>query len=138
MLSFNPEGMGSMLFNFAHRGVGAGVQSYHGPAGVYLAEYARQGPLTRWVRMAIETLASLAQYRGKDFRLPGVYRHDSQPVESAGRVFGGVRDYAAVCDQCYGRRASKPASRLPPGQFSWAPATGRQSGGCWYSSLPHR
>lgn len=29
------------------------------PAGIYLAEYARDGKLTNWVRMAVETLSSL-------------------------------------------------------------------------------
>ena len=61
MLSFGPEGMGSMLFNTLYIVVLALVFSLITglPAGVYLAEYARQGKLTRWVRMAIETLASL-------------------------------------------------------------------------------
>jgi phosphate transport system permease protein len=61
MLSFGPEGMGSMLFNTLYIVVLALVFSFITglPAGVYLAEYAKQGKLTRWVRMAIETLASL-------------------------------------------------------------------------------
>lgn len=61
MLSFGPEGMGSMLFNTLYIVVLALIFSFITglPAGVFLAEYAKQGKLTRWVRMAIETLASL-------------------------------------------------------------------------------
>lgn len=61
MLSFGPEGMGSMLFNTLYIVILALIFSLITglPAGVYLAEYAEQGKVTRWVRMAIETLASL-------------------------------------------------------------------------------
>jgi hypothetical protein len=79
--------MGSMLFNTLYIVILALVFSFITglPAGVYLAEYAEQGKLTHWVRMAIETSGFAAQHRGRPVRLPGLYRHDSQPVESAGR-----------------------------------------------------
>ena len=61
MLSFSGEGLGNMLFNTLYMVFLALVFSMVTgvPAGVFLAEYAKQGPITRWVRMAIETLASL-------------------------------------------------------------------------------
>ena len=61
MLAFDAGGLGNLLFNTLYIvflalafSLLTGV-----PAGVYLAEYAKKGRLTRWVRMAIETLASL-------------------------------------------------------------------------------
>ena len=66
MLAFDAGGMGNMLFNTLYIVFLALVLSLVTgvPAGVYLAEYAKKGPLTRWVRMAIETLASLPSIVG--------------------------------------------------------------------------
>lgn len=61
MLSFSGSGLGNMLFNTLYLVFLALVFSMVTgvPAGVFLAEYAKKGRITRWVRMAIETLASL-------------------------------------------------------------------------------
>ena len=61
MLSFSGRGLGNMLFNTLYLVFLALVFSMVTgvPAGVFLAEYAKKGRITRWVRMAIETLASL-------------------------------------------------------------------------------
>jgi phosphate transport system permease protein len=61
MVSFDGGGLGNLFFNtiylvFLALVISAAIGI---PAGIYLAEYARQGRLTRWVRMAVETLASL-------------------------------------------------------------------------------
>jgi len=61
MISFDGGGLGNLFFNtiylvFLALVISAAIGI---PAGIYLAEYARQGRLTRWVRMAVETLASL-------------------------------------------------------------------------------
>lgn len=61
MMSFSPKGLGNMFFNTVYLVVLALVASMVTgiPAGIYLAEYAKQGKINRWVRMAVETLASL-------------------------------------------------------------------------------
>lgn len=61
MLSFSGSGLGNMLFNTLYLVFLALVFSMLTgvPAGIFLAEYAHQGKVTHWVRMAIETLASL-------------------------------------------------------------------------------
>lgn len=61
MLSFTNKGLGNMFFNTLYLVFLALLASMLTgiPAGIYLAEYARQGKITRWVRMAVETLASL-------------------------------------------------------------------------------
>lgn len=61
MLSFTGSGLGNMLFNTLYLVFLALVFSMLTgvPAGIFLAEYAHQGKITHWVRMAIETLASL-------------------------------------------------------------------------------
>lgn len=61
MLSFGPHGLGDMFFNTVYLVVLALVGSMITgiPAGIFLAEYAGNGKVTHWVRMAIETLASL-------------------------------------------------------------------------------
>ncbi|MCH4179365.1 MAG: phosphate ABC transporter permease PstA [Megasphaera sp.] len=61
MLSFTPQGLGNMFFNTIYLVFLALVGSMLTgvPAGIFLAEYARKGRMTRWVRMAVETLASL-------------------------------------------------------------------------------
>lgn len=61
MLSFTGSGMGNMFFNTLYLVFLALVASTITgiPAGIYLAEYAKKGRITRWVRMAVETLASL-------------------------------------------------------------------------------
>lgn len=61
MLSFSGSGLGNMLFNTLYLVFLALLFSALTgiPAGIFLAEYAKAGPITRWVRMAIETLASL-------------------------------------------------------------------------------
>jgi phosphate transport system permease protein len=61
MLSFSGSGLGNMLFNTLYLVFLALLFSMLTgvPAGIFLAEYAHQGKVTHWVRMAIETLASL-------------------------------------------------------------------------------
>lgn len=61
MLSFTGSGMGNMFFNTLYLVFLALVASTITgiPAGIYLAEYAKKGRITHWVRMAVETLASL-------------------------------------------------------------------------------
>ena len=61
MLSFGPQGLGNMFFNTIFLVFLALVASTITgiPAGIFLAEYAKKGRLTHWVRMAVETLASL-------------------------------------------------------------------------------
>lgn len=61
MLSFGPQGLGNMFFNTIYLVFLALVASAITgiPAGIFLAEYAKKGRLTHWVRMAVETLASL-------------------------------------------------------------------------------
>ena len=61
MLSFGPQGLGNMFFNTIYLVFLALVASTMTgiPAGIFLAEYAKKGRLTHWVRMAVETLASL-------------------------------------------------------------------------------
>jgi len=61
MLSFGPQGLGNMFFNTIYLVFLALVASTITgiPAGIFLAEYAKKGRLTHWVRMAVETLASL-------------------------------------------------------------------------------
>lgn len=61
MLSFGPQGLGNMLFNTIYLVFLALIASTITgiPAGIFLAEYAKKGRLTHWVRMAVETLASL-------------------------------------------------------------------------------
>ena len=61
MLSFGPHGLGNMFFNTIYLVFLALVASTITgiPAGIFLAEYAKKGRLTHWVRMAVETLASL-------------------------------------------------------------------------------
>lgn len=61
MLSFGPQGLGNMFFNTIYLVFLALVASTITgiPAGIFLAEYAKKGRLIHWVRMAVETLASL-------------------------------------------------------------------------------
>ena len=61
MLAFNSSGLGNMFFNTIYLVVLALVASALTgiPAGIFLAEYAKKGKITKWVRMAVETLASL-------------------------------------------------------------------------------
>lgn len=61
MLSFSSSGLGNMFFNTLYLVFLALIASTITgiPAGIYLAEYAKKGRMTRWVRMAVETLASL-------------------------------------------------------------------------------
>lgn len=61
MLAFNSSGLGNMFFNTIYLVVLALIASAVTgiPAGIFLAEYAKKGRITRWVRMAVETLASL-------------------------------------------------------------------------------
>lgn len=61
MLSFGPQRLGNMFFNTIYLVFLALVASTITgiPAGIFLAEYAKKGHLTHWVRMAVETLASL-------------------------------------------------------------------------------
>lgn len=61
MLSFGPQGLGNMFFNTIYLVFLALVASTITgiPAGIFLAEYAKKGRLTHWVRMAVETMASL-------------------------------------------------------------------------------
>lgn len=61
MLSFTGSGLGNMFFNTLYLVFLALIASTITgiPAGIYLAEYAKKGRITRWVRMAVETLASL-------------------------------------------------------------------------------
>ncbi|WP_444313418.1 phosphate ABC transporter permease PstA, partial [Megasphaera sp.] len=61
LLSFSPTGLGNMFFNTIYLVVLALVASTITgiPAGIFLAEYAKKGRITHWVRMAVETLASL-------------------------------------------------------------------------------
>lgn len=61
MLSFGPQGLGNMFFNTIYLVFLALIASTITgiPAGIFLAEYAKKGRLTHWVRMAVETLASL-------------------------------------------------------------------------------
>lgn len=61
MLSFGPQGLGNMFFNTIYLVFLALIASTITgiPAGIFLAEYAKKGRLTHWVRMALETLASL-------------------------------------------------------------------------------
>lgn len=61
MLSFSGSGLGNMFFNTLYLVFLALLASTITgiPAGIYLAEYAKKGRMTRWVRMAVETLASL-------------------------------------------------------------------------------
>lgn len=61
MLSFRGEGLGNMFFNTVYLVFLALLASAITgiPAGIFLAEYAKKGRLTHWVRMAVETLASL-------------------------------------------------------------------------------
>ena len=61
MLSFTGSGMGNMFFNTLYLVFLALIASTITgiPAGIYLAEYAKKGRITHWVRMAVETLASL-------------------------------------------------------------------------------
>lgn len=61
IFSFTPAGIGNQLFNTLYLvflsllvSVPAGVG-----AGIYLAEYAKPGKMTEWIRIAIETLSSL-------------------------------------------------------------------------------
>ncbi|MCH3971700.1 MAG: phosphate ABC transporter permease PstA [Oscillospiraceae bacterium] len=61
MLSFTEEGIGNQLFNTIYLVILALLISV--PigifAGIYLAEYAKEGKLTRFVRICVETLSSL-------------------------------------------------------------------------------
>ncbi|MBS5581804.1 MAG: phosphate ABC transporter permease PstA [Megasphaera sp.] len=61
MLGFDSKGLGNMFFNtiylVALALIGSALTGI--PAGIFLAEYADHGKVTEWVRMAIETLASL-------------------------------------------------------------------------------
>ena len=55
MISFDGGGLGNLFFNtiylvFLALVISAAIGI---PAGIYLAEYARQGRLTRWVRMIL-------------------------------------------------------------------------------------
>lgn len=61
MLSFSGSGLGNMFFNTLYLVFLALIASTITgiPAGIYLAEYAKKGRMTRWIRMAVETLASL-------------------------------------------------------------------------------
>ncbi|WP_301859975.1 phosphate ABC transporter permease PstA [uncultured Megasphaera sp.] len=61
MLSFSPNGLGNMFFNTLYLVFLALIASTITgiPAGIFLAEYAKKGRITHWVRMAVETLASL-------------------------------------------------------------------------------
>lgn len=61
MLSFGSQGLGNMFFNTIYLVFLALIASTITgiPAGIFLAEYAKKGRLTHWVRMAVETLASL-------------------------------------------------------------------------------
>ena len=61
MLSFGPQGLGYLFFNTIYLVFLALIASTITgiPAGIFLAEYAKKGRLTHWVRMAVETLASL-------------------------------------------------------------------------------
>lgn len=61
MLSFGPQGLGNMFFNTIYLVFLALIASTITgiPAGIFLAEYAKKGRLTHWVRMAVETMASL-------------------------------------------------------------------------------
>ena len=61
MLSFSGSGLGNMFFNTLYLVFLALIASTITgiPAGIYLAEYAKKGRMTHWVRMAVETLASL-------------------------------------------------------------------------------
>lgn len=61
MLSFTGSGLGNMFFNTLYLVFLALLASMITgiPAGIYLAEYAKKGRLTHYVRMAVETLASL-------------------------------------------------------------------------------
>lgn len=61
MLSFSGSGLGNMFFNTLYLVFLALIASTITgiPAGIYLAEYAKKGKMTHWVRMAVETLASL-------------------------------------------------------------------------------
>lgn len=61
LLAFNKKGIGNQLFNTIYLvflsllvSVPIGVA-----AGIYMAEYAKDGPLTRFLRICIETLSSL-------------------------------------------------------------------------------
>ena len=62
-LSVNPDildSLSSIFFNTLYLVVLALFSAPYGvPAGIFLAKYAGHGKLTKWVRMAIETLASL-------------------------------------------------------------------------------
>ncbi|ERT60551.1 MULTISPECIES: phosphate ABC transporter permease PstA [Megasphaera] len=61
MLSFSGSGLGNMFFNTIYLVflalIGSAITGI--PAGIFLAEYAGHGKITEWVRMAVETLASL-------------------------------------------------------------------------------
>ena len=61
LLSFTGAGLGNMFFNTIYLVVLALVASaiIGIPAGIFLADYAKNGRITHWVRMAVETLASL-------------------------------------------------------------------------------
>ncbi len=61
MLSFSGSELGNMFFNTLYLVFLALIASTITgiPAGIYLAEYAKKGRMTHWVRMAVETLASL-------------------------------------------------------------------------------
>lgn len=61
MLSFSSSGLGNMFFNTLYLVFLALIASTITgiPAGIYLAEYAKKGRMTHWIRMAVETLASL-------------------------------------------------------------------------------
>lgn len=61
MLSFDSSGLGNMFFNTIYLVFLALIASAVTgiPAGIFLAEYAKKGRITHWVRMAVETLASL-------------------------------------------------------------------------------
>ena len=61
MLSFGHQGLRNMFFNTIYLVFLALIASTITgiPAGIFLAEYAKKGRLTHWVRMAVETLASL-------------------------------------------------------------------------------
>ena len=61
LLAFNKDGIGNQLFNTVYLVFLSLLIS--GPlgiaAGIYMAEYARNGPVTRFLRICIETLSSL-------------------------------------------------------------------------------
>lgn len=61
MLAFDSSGLGNMFFNTIYLVFLALIASAVTgiPAGIFLAEYAKKGRITHWVRMAVETLASL-------------------------------------------------------------------------------